>query len=112
MHLVCEGMLSERRACGLVRLSRSVARYVSRRSGDEDLHKQLKELAERFPASQKTDMKLRFIQTGKPIQNVFVESFNGRFRDTCLNEYWFSSPADARHTTEARRRHYNEERPP
>lgn len=48
-HLVSQGMLSERRACGLVRLSRSVARYVSRRSGDEDLRKRLRALAERYP---------------------------------------------------------------
>lgn len=48
-HLVSKGMLSERRACGLVRLSRSVARYVSCRTGDEDLRKRLRALAERYP---------------------------------------------------------------
>ena len=56
-------------------------------------------------------VKLRFIDPGKPIQNAFVESFNGRFRDTCLNEHWFVSLADARKTIEDWRRHYNEERP-
>jgi len=35
-------------------------------------------------------MDLRLIQLGKPIQNGFIESFNGCFRDECLNEYWFS----------------------
>ena len=37
--------------------------------------------------SQKTGVKLNFIQPGKPTQNAFVESFNGRFRDGCLNQH-------------------------
>jgi putative transposase len=41
-------------------------------------------------------VELRFIQRGKPIQNAFVERFNGRFRDECLSEHWFSSLAEAR----------------
>ena len=36
-------------------------------------------------------VELRFIQPGKPMQNAYVESFNGRFRDECLNEHWFAS---------------------
>ena len=32
---------------------------------------------------------LQFIQPGKPVQNAFIESFNGKFRDECLNEHWF-----------------------
>ena len=40
--------------------------------------------------SQRTGVTLRFIQPGKPIQNALVESFNGKFRDACLNEHWFS----------------------
>lgn len=35
-------------------------------------------------------------QPGKPSQNAFVESFNGRFRDGCLNQHWFRDLADAR----------------
>ena len=35
------------------------------------------------------------LNTRQPIQNTFVESFNGRFRDECLNQYWFTSLADA-----------------
>ena len=54
---------------------------------------------------------LRLIQPGKPTQNAFVESFNGRFRDECLNEHWFTSLAHARSVIEAWRREYNEERP-
>ena len=34
-------------------------------------------------------VRLHFIQPGKPIQNCFVESFNGKFRDECLSEHWF-----------------------
>jgi len=41
-------------------------------------------------------VQLRFIRPGKPIENAFVESFNGKFRDECLNEHWFASVAEAR----------------
>jgi putative transposase len=54
---------------------------------------------------------LRLIEPGKPNQNAYVESFNGRFRDECLNEHWFMSLAHARTLIEAWRREYNEERP-
>jgi len=54
---------------------------------------------------------LAFIDPGKPVQNAYVESFNGRFRDECLNESWFVSLADARHVIEAWRRDYNDARP-
>jgi putative transposase len=54
---------------------------------------------------------LLFIQPGKPIQNAFAESFNGRLRDECLNESWFVSLADARDTIEAWRVDYNSARP-
>jgi putative transposase len=54
---------------------------------------------------------LRFIDPGKPMQNSYVESFNGRFRDECLNANWFLSLAQARTTIEAWRCDYNGERP-
>jgi putative transposase len=54
---------------------------------------------------------LRLIQPGKPTQNAYIESFNGRFRDECLNEHWFTSLAHAEVVIEAWRREYNEERP-
>jgi len=54
---------------------------------------------------------LRLIEPGKPNQNAYVESFNGRFRDECLNEHWFMSLAHARAVIEDWRREYNEERP-
>jgi putative transposase len=56
-------------------------------------------------------VELQFIQPGRPVENAFVESFNGRFRDECLSEHWFTSLADARRTIEAWRRDYNEVRP-
>jgi putative transposase len=49
--------------------------------------------------------------TGKPVENAYVESFNGRFRDECLNEHWFLTMAHARRAIEAWRIEYNTERP-
>jgi len=59
------------------------------------------------------DRKIRliYIQPGKPVQNSFIESFNGRFRDECLNASWFENLADARHKIEAWRVDYNQHRP-
>ena len=54
---------------------------------------------------------LRLIEPGKPNQNAYVESFNGRLRDECLNEHWFTSLPHAQVVIEAWRREYNEERP-
>ena len=54
---------------------------------------------------------LQFIEPGKPMQNGFAESFNGRFRDECLNVHWFTSLADARRRIASWRAHYNERRP-
>lgn len=54
---------------------------------------------------------MRLIEPGKPNQNAYVESFNGRLRDECLNEHWFTSLAHAKVVIEAWRREYNEERP-
>ena len=54
---------------------------------------------------------LTFIRPGKPIENAYIESFNGRFRDECLNEHWFVTMAHARQAIEAWRIEYNTERP-
>ena len=54
---------------------------------------------------------LKLIQPGKPTQNAYIESFNGRFRDECLNDHWFTSLAQARALIGAWRRDYNEFRP-
>ena len=55
-------------------------------------------------------MELRLIQPGKPTQNGFIESFNGRFRDECLHEHWFSDVSHARKTISEWRQD-NERRP-
>jgi putative transposase len=54
---------------------------------------------------------LDFSRPGKPTDNAYIESFNGRFRQECLNEHWFLSLDDAREKVEAWRRDYNEARP-
>ena len=56
-------------------------------------------------------VKLNFIRPGKPIENAFAESFNGRLRDECLNTNWFISLKHAREIIEDWRRDYNEVRP-
>jgi putative transposase len=56
-------------------------------------------------------VQLKLIEPGKPTQNAFIESFNGRFRDECLNDHWFISLAEARIRIAAWRRDYNEHRP-
>src|SRR5690606_1614204 len=56
-------------------------------------------------------VKLDFIDPGKPVQNAFIESFNGTLRFECLDQHWFRTLADARHTIESWRRDYNEVRP-
>jgi putative transposase len=56
-------------------------------------------------------VKLDFIQPGRPVQNGYIESFNGRLRDECLNTEVFSSLVDAREKLERWRRDYNETRP-
>lgn len=52
-----------------------------------------------------------FIEPGKPIENAYIESFNGKFRDECLNENWFTALADARQKIEHWRQDYNHQRP-
>ena len=52
-------------------------------------------------------VRLHFIDPGKPVQNCFVERFNGTLRDECLNEHWFTSLHEARHTVETWRIDYN-----
>lgn len=54
---------------------------------------------------------LQFIRPGKPIENAYCESFNGKLRDECLNANWFPTIADAQRAIEAWRTEYNEERP-
>jgi putative transposase len=56
-------------------------------------------------------VQLEFSRPGKPTDNAFVESFNGRFRDECLNQHWFASLEEVRQTVEAWRIDDHTERP-
>ena len=56
-------------------------------------------------------VKLSFIRPGKPMENAYIESFNGRFRDECLNTNWFINLKHAREVIEDWRKDYNEVRP-
>ncbi len=54
---------------------------------------------------------LAYSRPGKPMDNAFVESFQGKFRDECLNEHWFRALPEARQIIEQWREEYNRERP-
>ena len=56
-------------------------------------------------------VELDFPRPGKPTDNAKVESFNGRFREECLNTHWFLSLEDAKGKIEAWRRYHNEQCP-
>jgi putative transposase len=59
----------------------------------------------------KQNIAIEYTQPGKPVQNAYIESFNSRFRDECLNEELFHDLNDAKKKIEKWRRFYNEERP-
>ena len=63
------------------------------------------------PWAHRRGIALHFIKPGKPVENCYIESFNGRLRDECLNESWFVNLADARRTIESWRIEYNVARP-
>lgn len=56
-------------------------------------------------------VKLHFIRPGKPVENAYVGSFNGKFRDECLNSNWFASLLHAQVLIETWRADYNQVRP-
>jgi transposase InsO family protein len=58
-----------------------------------------------------TDVRLHFIQPGKPTQNAFIESLNGTFRHECLDAHSFLSMEDAKLQIEKWRKEYNTEKP-
>lgn len=59
----------------------------------------------------RTGIKLDYIRPGKPTDNAYIESFNGRFRQECLDQHWFSSLEDAKIKIEFWRIDYNVQRP-
>ncbi len=88
-----------------VALSRSLPPTIKSDNGSEFTSGKLLEWSGR------TGVELHFIEPGKPTQNAFVESFNGKFRDECLNDNVFTSIAEAREIIERWRVDYNECRP-
>lgn len=84
---------------------RGLPQSVTVDNGPEFVSKALDEWAYR------KRLRLRFIEPGKPQQNAYIESFNGKFRDECLNEHWFLSMRHAREVIAAWRDEYNDERP-
>lgn len=64
-----------------------------------------------LPRTGSMGLELRLIQPGKQTQNGFIESFNGGYRDECLNEHWFSDIVHAKKTINDWRQDYNECRP-
>ena len=61
--------------------------------------------------SKPAGVKLHFIDPGRPVQNAFIESFNGKLRDECLNQHWFVSLEEARRIIKSWRMDYNTTRP-
>lgn len=84
---------------------RGLPRSVTVDNGPEFAGKTLDEWAYRM------QLQLKFIAPGKPQENAYIESFNGKFRDECLNEHWFLSMRHARQEIEGWRQEYNDERP-
>ncbi len=85
--------------------SRGLPQSITLDNGPEFTSKTLDEWA------YNRQLRLNFIEPGKPQQNAYIESFNGKFRDECLNEHWFLSMRHARALIEAWRQEYNTERP-
>jgi putative transposase len=88
-----------------LRLAGQMPRVIRVDNGSEFVSKVMDEWAHR------NNVKLEFSRPGKPTDNAFIESFNGRLRQECLNQHWFISLEDARRTVEAWRLEYNAVRP-
>ena len=83
-----------------ISMTRSLPKSIVMDNGPELTSKAM------FFWSQRTGIKLCFIQPGKPTQNAFVESFNARMRDGCLNQHWFKDLAEAKQIIRDWRYHY------
>ena len=88
-----------------LRESRSLPKSIVCDNGTEFTSKAM------FFWSRESGVKLSFIQPGKPTQNAFIESLNGKFRNECLNQHWFRSLDEARWEIDKWREHYNNVRP-
>lgn len=85
--------------------SRGIPQAITVDNGPEFISKVLDEWAYRH------GVKLDFIRPGKPVENAYVESFNGKFRDECLNQNYFLNLSEAKETIENWRIKYNTFRP-
>lgn len=100
--------LGGRRVCRVLdRLAetRGLPEVITTDNGPEFISKALDQWA------YKNGVKLHFIQPRKPTQNAYIESFNGKFQDECLNDNWFSTMQQAEEIIEEWRQDYNEARP-
>ena len=93
------------RVLNRLRVERGLPRVIRTDNGKEFCRRAMLTWAHQHQIS------LRLIEPGKPNQNAYVESFNGRLRDECLNEHWFTTLAHAQGVIEDWRREYNEQRP-
>lgn len=88
-----------------LRVSRGLPQRITVDNGPEFRSKALDAWAHQH------GVQLQFSRPGKPVDNTFIEAFNGRLRDECLNQHWFLSLADAQRTIERWRIGYNAARP-
>jgi putative transposase len=88
-----------------LKLERGLPRQIRSDNGPEFISRAVEQWA------YANGVEWHFIEPGKPIENAYVESFNGKFRDECLNENWFTTLADARQKIEQWRQDYNQVRP-
>ncbi len=88
-----------------LKVTHGVPKTIKVDNGSEFISKAMDEWAHR------NNVKLEFSRPGKPTDNAFIESFNGRLREECLNQNWFTSLADAKQIVEAWREDYNQLRP-
>lgn len=100
---ICGRMLT--RVLERLLLSRGLPKVIRTDNGQEFCGKAM------ITWAHERGVELRLIEPGKPNQNAYIESFNGRLRDECLNEHWFTGLLQARTIIETWRREYNEERP-
>jgi transposase InsO family protein len=76
-----------------------------------DANEQARDTAKTIPLRNEAQLNVVFIRPGRPVENAFIEIFNGRLRDECLNVEWFSSLEDARQKLAKFPEHYNHQRP-
>src|SRR5438874_341925 len=101
--------MSERHACRLMGLGRTTDRERARTAGGD--YGGQRAGVPRARVGRVEPGTRGAPEPGKPVQNAYIESFNGRLRDECLNANWFTSLSDARRKIETWRQDYNQRRP-